>query len=124
MSKCIICGEKGEKHHIIHKDEGGLDYPLNYIYLCKNHHRGPKGPHENEWVDQRYKKILLLTLKRTFPKEYYQMDEIKISLKLPNSLLRSLNKSLKHYKEGFKTIELIDFLLSGTFIDEDDHFST
>ena len=120
MKKCIICGEEAEKHHIIHKDEGGLDYPLNYIYLCKKHHRGPHGPHEDEEVDEKYKKLLLLTLQKTLPHDYYKMDELKTKIPMPSGLRRSMTKSLKHYKEGLRTMDIIDFLLSGVFIDHDE----
>ncbi len=120
MSKCIICGEQGDKHHIIHKDEGGLDYPLNYIYLCEKHHRGPHGPHEDEELDAKYKKMLLLTLKKTFSKEYYKVQEIKENIRIPNNLLRTMTKNLKHHKEGFRQMDLIDFLTSGYLLTEND----
>lgn len=120
MKKCIICGKEGEKHHIIHKDEGGLDYPLNYIYLCKFHHRGPHGPHEDEAIDEKYKKWLLLTLQNTLPKNYYKMEELKLKIPMPSGLRRSMAKTLKHYKEGFRTMDIIDFLLSGVFIDQEE----
>ncbi len=120
MKKCFICGEVGDRHHIIHKDEGGLDYPLNYIYLCKVHHRGRYGPHENEEVDAKYKKMLLQTLKKTFPNDYYTLEEVRHSISIPNNLLRTMTKNLKHHKEGFRQMDIIDFLTSGNLIKDDD----
>ncbi len=33
---CEICGDYADVHHIVHRSEGGLDFKLNYKYLCKN----------------------------------------------------------------------------------------
>lgn len=121
MNRCRICGRPGDQHHIIHKDEGGLEFPLNHIYLCERHHRGPHGPHRDEKVDKLYKESLLAALKGLFPKEYYREEEIRSLAALSRSLTRTLVKTLKIYKEGYRSDDIIDFLMGGNLIlDEDD----
>lgn len=121
MNRCKVCGNPGEKHHIIHKDEGGLEYPLNVIYLCELHHRGRNGPHRDEKVDRAYKLNLQSSLKNRLVKSYYQEDELRNLLKLSRSLTRTLARTLKIHKEGFERDEIIDFLMGGNLIlDEND----
>lgn len=120
MNKCVVCGKDGDTHHIIHKDEGGLEYPLNRIFLCDEHHRGQYGPHRDPEVDLKYKKDLQLTLQELFPDCFYREEEIRRRAKLSNSLLRTLKKTLKRDKEGFSRVEIIDFLMSGFKLLEDD----
>ena len=45
---CEICGDYADVHHIVHRSEGGLDFKLNYKYLCKKHHRSKLGPHRDK----------------------------------------------------------------------------
>ena len=52
---CEICGDYADVHHIVHRSEGGLDFKLNYKYLCKKHHRSKIGPHRDKVVDLNYK---------------------------------------------------------------------
>ena len=52
---CEICGDYADVHHIVHRSEGGLDFKLNYKYLCKKHHRSKLGPHRDKVVDLNYK---------------------------------------------------------------------
>lgn len=120
MNPCFVCGKEGDKHHIIHKEEGGLDYPLNRIYLCEEHHRGPHGPHRDPQVDVSYKKMLYENLHNLFVKSYYEEGDIKTLIDLSASLLRTVTKSLKRYKEGYRSVDLIDFLMSGHRISEED----
>jgi hypothetical protein len=120
LNPCYVCGKKGDRHHIIHKEEGGLDYPLNRIYLCDEHHRGPHGPHKDPQVDASYKKMLYEKLHLLFEKPYYQEEEIKSTIHLSASLLRTVTKTLKRYKEGYRNLDLIDFLMSGHQISDED----
>jgi hypothetical protein len=120
LNPCFVCGKEGDKHHIIHKEEGGLDYPLNRIYLCEEHHRGPHGPHRDPQVDASYKKMLYENLHNLFVMSYYEEDDIKALIDLSAGLLRTVTKSLKRYKEGYRSVDLIDFLMSGHRISEED----
>lgn len=121
LNKCVVCGKEGDTHHIIHKDEGGLEYPLNRIFLCDEHHRGLYGPHRDPSVDMNYKKDLQMTLHELFPDSFYREEEIRERAKLSNSLLRTLLKTLKRDKEGYRTVDIIDFLMGGyQMADEDE----
>jgi len=120
LNKCVECGKEGDTHHIIHKDEGGLEYPLNRIYLCDEHHRGQYGPHRDSEVDMEYKKELQSKLHDLFPETFYREEEIRKRAQLSNSLLRNLVKTLKRDKEGFRKVDIIDFLMSGYQLVEDE----
>lgn len=123
MNKCVVCGKPGDTHHIIHKDEGGLEYSLNHIYLCEKHHRGMSGPHRDPEIDLQYKKELQSKLQALFSDEFYRVEEIRRRADLSNSLLRTMVKTLKRYKEGYRRIDIIDFLMSGhQLVDEEEYY--
>lgn len=113
--KCVVCGKTGEKHHIIFKCEGGLDFPLNYIYLCSEHHRGKRSPHRNKKINLRYKLEFQNKLNSILTKDYYFMDEIMKILFLNSSQARSICKKFKLYKEGYKREDIIKRLMGGKF---------
>lgn len=113
--KCVVCGKAGEKHHVIFKCEGGLDFPLNYVYLCAEHHRGRKSPHRNKKINIMYKLEFQNKLSNILTKEYYFMDEIMRILSLNSSQARSICKKFKLYKEGYKRDDIIKRLMGGKF---------
>lgn len=110
---CEICSKKADVHHIIHKNEGGLDFELNFKYLCPTHHRGKFGPHRNKIIDFKYKLELQTKLFSLLSKNFYTLEEIISLLKLSNTSSKKLKKLLKLYKEGYKKEEIIAFLLVG-----------
>lgn len=65
-----------EKHHIIFKSQGGIDFPLNFIYLTPEEHRGNYGPHMKRSIDLQYKKELERNLRLTLTKGAYTVSEI------------------------------------------------
>ncbi len=107
LYKCEICGREADIHHIVHKNEGGLDFPLNYKYLCSEHHRGKNGPHRNNKVDLEYKLELQYRLERMLEKNYYTMDELIDILSLNKTKAKKFFKELKLYKEGYKKNDII-----------------
>lgn len=111
--KCIVCGKAGEKHHIIFKSEGGLDIPMNYVYLCAEHHRGKNSPHRNKKIDIGYKLEFQKKLHKTLIKDYYSMDELMKLLLLNPSQARTICKKFKLYKEGYKKEDMIKRLMGG-----------
>jgi hypothetical protein len=111
--KCIVCGKVGEKHHIIFKCEGGLDFPLNYVYLCAEHHRGKNSPHRNKKVDMAYKLKFQNQLHKILVKKYYFMDELMKLLLLNPSQARTICKKFKLYKEGYKKEDIVKRLMGG-----------
>lgn len=109
---CEICKKPADKHHIIFKSEGGQDFPLNFKYLCPEHHRGRIGPHKNEKINLIYRIEMQEKLYELLPLEFYTLDKLSLLLDInPNHMKRILN-SLKRYKEGYKTSEVI-FKLMG-----------
>lgn len=65
-----------EKHHIVFKSQGGLDFDLNYKYLDSNSHRGNLGPHKNKETELKYKLELQEKLESLLTKEYYNIKEL------------------------------------------------
>lgn len=112
MYKCEICGKEADIHHIVHKSEGGLDFPANYKYLCSKHHRGKYGPHRDNKIDITYKLELQENLDDLLYKEFFSMEELILLLGLNKSKARKLFKDFRLYKEGFKKSEII-FRLMG-----------
>ncbi|GIM28545.1 HNH endonuclease [Clostridium polyendosporum] len=115
MYRCEICGAQADIHHIIYKSEGGLDFELNYKYLCPNHHRGKNGPHRNKEVDLKYKIELQESLERLLTEEYYSPEELFYTLKIRKNLLKKLTKNLKLYKEGYKSKDIAYALMGNKF---------
>lgn len=107
MYKCEICGREADIHHIVHKNEGGLDFPLNYKYLCPEHHRGKEGPHRNSKIDIEYKLELQERLERILYKDFYTTEELIEVLSLNKTKAKKFFKELKLYKEGYKKSDII-----------------
>ncbi len=36
--KCVVCGKRGERHHIKTRGSGGGDEAENILFLCRFHH--------------------------------------------------------------------------------------
>ncbi|MEQ8153589.1 MAG: HNH endonuclease signature motif containing protein [Clostridiaceae bacterium] len=114
MYYCEICGKEADIHHIVHRSQGGLDFPLNYKYLCPEHHRGRNGPHKCEEADLTYKLELQNKLLSFLIKDYYSIQEISSLLNITSNSLKRLRKSMKLYKEGFIKDDII-FCLMGNY---------
>lgn len=119
LSHCIVCGKPGDQHHIIHKSEGGLDTPLNYVTLCPEHHRGFMGPHRNSEIDLFYKLEMQKKLEETFPAKYYSAMEIRSLSQLSNSNMKKFMKTNRLHKEGYERTDILFFLMSGNIYRHD-----
>ena len=119
MTRCIVCGEPGDRHHIIHKSEGGLETPLNLISLCPEHHRGFMGPHRNSDVDMHYKLEMQNNLENLFSSKYYSAMEIRSMSELSNSSMKRFMKNNRLHKEGYDRNDIIYFLMGGNIIRND-----
>lgn len=113
MAKCEVCGVRAEVHHIVNKCEGGIDYPLNYKYLCSDHHRGKEGPHKSSKVDIRYKLELQNKLEKILRKDYYNIYELENLLHINKNKLKRMFKWNRVYKEGYKREDIILKLMGG-----------
>ncbi|MEW9095003.1 MAG: HNH endonuclease [Clostridiaceae bacterium] len=107
MAKCEVCGRKAEIHHVVNRCQGGIDFNLNYKYLCSEHHRGDDGPHKNWRLDIQYKLEMQQRLWGTLYKEHYTLEEISEVLYINKNRVKKLMRSCKLYKEGYKKEDII-----------------
>ncbi|AYD39919.1 HNH endonuclease [Clostridium fermenticellae] len=107
MFKCEVCGKEADKHHIVYRSQGGVDFPINFKYLCPEHHRGKNGPHKNRQLDLKYKLELQEKLEKILVKEFYTIDELVTLLKINKGMLKRLLREYKLYKEGYKKADII-----------------
>lgn len=112
MLNCEICGKLADKHHTVYRSQGGIDFPLNFKYLCSEHHRGIAGPHKNRKIDLEYKLEMQSRLEKLLSKEFYTLDELVKLLKINKGMLKKLLKEYKLYKEGYKKSDIV-FRLMG-----------
>ena len=112
MLKCEICGEPADKHHIVYKSQGGLEFPLNFRYLCTLHHRGSMGPHKNRRLDLEYKHNMQRNLEDILTKDFYYIEELVLLLNINKGMILRLFKQYKQYDKGIKSVDII-FRLMG-----------
>jgi hypothetical protein len=118
LLKCEVCGRTADKHHIVHKCEGGLDFPLNFKYLCVEHHRGRKGPHKNFKIDIKYKLQLQEKLQELLQGEFFLIEKLTSLLDINSRILKKLLKDSRRYKEGYRKDEIIYKLMGCTVYKE------
>ena len=111
MLKCQICGKPADKHHIVYRSQGGVDFPLNFKYLCSEHHRGKSGPHKNRKLDLLYKVEMQQKLEELLCKEFYTLDQLVNLLQINKGMLKKLLKEYKLYKEGYRNFDVIYILM-------------
>lgn len=112
MLKCEICGKPADKHHIVYRSQGGIEFPLNFRYLCSEHHRGNSGPHKNRRLDLEYKFDMQRKLEDILIKEFYSIEELVPLLNINKGMLKRLFKEYKMYDRGFRKADII-FRLMG-----------
>ncbi|WP_333859416.1 HNH endonuclease [Clostridium sp.] len=118
MLRCQICGKPADKHHIVYRSQGGLDFPLNFKYLCSEHHRGKNGPHKNKKIDLEYKLEMQKQLEKLLYKKFYRLDELSTLLQINKRILKKLFKDYKLYKEGYKSIDVVYRLMGNKIYTE------
>lgn len=103
-----------EKHHIVFKSQGGLDFELNYKYLTSGQHRGTKGPHMCKETDLKYKRELQQKLEELLVNEFYTEKElIKLLGLKPEQAYKAFKKIDKHPDRGMKREDVIRRLMGG-----------
>lgn len=107
-----------EKHHIVYKSQGGLDFELNYIYLNSEDHRGSKGPHLCKATDDRYKLELKANLEAILDRQHYQIEEVIQILGLDPKQARKAFRKLPEYRFGKSREDIIRRLLGGWILKE------
>ena len=106
MLKCEICGNPADKHHIVYKSQGGIEFPLNFRYLCTLHHRGKSGPHKNRRLDLEYKIDMQKKLEDILVKETYSIEELEDLLKINKGMIKRLFKEDKLKDKGFRKVDI------------------
>ena len=119
MLRCEVCGKQADKHHIVYRCQGGVGFPLNFRYLCSEHHRGKNGPHKNRKLDLEYKLQMQSELEELLFKEYYIIDELVDLLEINKGMLKRLLKEYRLYKEGYKKSDIIYRLMGKKRYTED-----
>ena len=78
MEPCEVPGCKlpGQRHHIVFRSQGGLDIPMNFKYLCPEHHTGKESPHGSRAIDLKYKKEEQDKLFKIFTEDTYTIKQI------------------------------------------------
>jgi hypothetical protein len=107
LFRCEICGKQADKHHIVYRCQGGVDFPLNFKYLCSEHHRGKNGPHKNRKLDLEYKLQMQKNLDELLVKDYYTLDELSELIGVNKGMLKKLFKEYRLYKEGYRKSDII-----------------
>lgn len=119
MLRCEICGKQADKHHIVYRCQGGVDFPLNFRYLCPEHHRGKNGPHKNRKLDLEYKIQMQKSLEKLLYKDYYNVEELVGLLQINKGMLKRLLKEYRLYKEGYKRADILYRLMGKKKYTED-----
>lgn len=111
---CEECGEYyAERHHIVFRSQGGLNFPENFKWLCATCHRGKDGPHKNRKKDLRYKQEMQAQLQIRLFKPYYTAEGLQKALKLQKNQVKRITKTLNLYSDGYKSEDVIRRLMGG-----------
>jgi hypothetical protein len=113
MGECEVCGRPAERHHIVFKSQGGLDFELNFKDLCFEHHKGNKSPHCCRKIDLKYKVELERKLEKLLDKEFYTEDEIRQLLGLKKKQADKIFRRFRIYPEGYSRDEILRRLMGG-----------
>lgn len=112
MFQCEVCGKPADKHHIVYKSQGGIEFPLNFRYLCALHHRGNTGPHKNRILDLEYKLNMQRKLEEILIKDAYLIEELEALLNINKGMIKRLFKESTLNPKGIKKADII-FKLMG-----------
>lgn len=118
MLKCEFCENPADKHHIVYKSQGGIEFPLNFRYLCSKHHRGSSGPHKNRRLDLEYKLDMQKKLQDILVKEVYTIEELEPLLNINKGMIQRLFKEYKLSDKGFRKVDIIFRLMGRKKYDE------
>lgn len=114
MRVCEVCGSPHvERHHIVYRSQGGLDFELNYKDLCAEHHKGNYSPHMNRYVDLTYKRQLQEQLFSIFELPVYSVEEISKILGCKEKDLERRFKTAHINYNGYYDSETVVRVLMG-----------
>lgn len=116
MQRCEVkgCRNEGQRHHIVFRSQGGLDIPLNYKYLCAEHHNmGNRSPHLSREVDVAYKIELQRTFYKLFHAERYTIGEIADLIECQRETLERRFKAVPNCAGTYEKEDIIRALMGG-----------
>lgn len=118
---CEVCGKPyAELHHIIFRSQAGYltNVPVNFKYLCAEHHRGNNSPHRNRKIDLQYKRELQAKLEKLLNRDYYTIDQLKNTLDISKKEAEKVVNKTPLYKEGYAREDILKRLMGGRLYDE------
>lgn len=115
MEPCEVLGCKlpGQKHHIVFRSQGGLDIPMNFKYLCPEHHTGKNSPHGNRAVDLKYKAEEQKKLFAIFTEETYTIKQIAELIGYDKKRLEKRFAKVRSRAGSYEREDIIRALMGG-----------
>jgi hypothetical protein len=113
-----------ERHHIVYRSQGGLDFPLNYIDLTPEQHLGRAGPHMCKKKDLQYKREMQTQLQIILANPYYTLDEIVKILGVQRKQITRAVKVMQQHEQGYSREDIIRRLMGGKSYADSDTWQT
>ena len=107
------CFLRAQKHHIVFRSQGGFDIPINFKYLCPEHHTGKNSPHGNKRIDIAYKREMQEKLFRLFSAEGYTLAEIVNTLKHDKRNVEKRIKKVANIAGVYKREDIVRAVMGG-----------
>ena len=120
--KCELCKLRpaSEIHHIIYRShcKALIKSDINLIPLCQQCHAKIHRGKESKELNHKLRLQFQNKLEILLDKEYLTEKEINDVLKISQTALRGLLKTLIVYKEGYKREDVIRVCMGGKIIDD------
>ena len=115
--ECELCKLRpaSEVHHIIYRShcKALIKSNLNLISLCQQCHAKIHRGKESKELNKKLRLQFQNKLEILFDKEYLTEEEINDVLKISQTALKGLLKTLMTYKEGYKREDVIRACMGG-----------
>ena len=119
--ECELCKLRpaSEIHHIIYRShcKALIKSDINLIPLCQICHTKVHRGKESKELNHKLRLQFQNKLEILFDKEYLTEEEINDVLKISQTALRGLLKTLMTYKEGYKREDVIRACMGGKIIE-------
>lgn len=115
MKPCEVpgCNLPGQRHHIVFRSQGGLDIPMNFKYLCPEHHTGKNSPHGSRAVDLKYKAEEQEKLFAIFTEETYTIKQIAELIGYDKKRLEKRFAKVRSCAGSYEREDIIRALMGG-----------
>ena len=119
--ECELCKSRpaSEVHHIIYRShcKALIKSNLNLISLCQQCHAKIHRGKESKELNHKLRLQFQNKLEILFDKQYLTEKEINDVLKISQTALKGLLKTLTVYKEGYKREDVIRACMGGKMIE-------